>query len=85
MEEVWNANNNLHDPSSFSAGLKMCADNLAKWGKAVFGQIPKKIQEKKEKLSELLKNDTALQHGAEINNLRKEINRLLDDEEVWWQ
>ncbi|XP_030945823.1 uncharacterized protein LOC115970311 [Quercus lobata] len=30
VEEVWNANNNLHDPSSFSVGLKMCADNLAK-------------------------------------------------------
>ena len=33
----------------------------------------------------MLKNDTALQNGAEINNLRKEINHLLDDEEVWWQ
>ena len=51
----------------------------------MFRQIPKKIQEKKEKLGELLKNDTALQHGTEINKLRKEINLLLDDEEVWWQ
>ena len=85
IEEVWGANTNLHDPSGFSAGLKMCANNLAKWGKDVFGQIPKKIREKKEKLGELLKNDIALQNGAEINNLRKEINHLLDDEEVWWQ
>ncbi|XP_023927230.1 uncharacterized protein LOC112038639 [Quercus suber] len=69
IEEVWRANSNLHDPSSFSAGLK----------------IPKKIQEKKEKLGELLRDDIALQNGIEINKLRKDINLLLDDEEVWWQ
>nr|XP_023881476.1 uncharacterized protein LOC111993880 [Quercus suber] len=85
VEEVWNANTNLHDQSGFSARLKVCVDNLAKWGKFVFRQIPKKIQEKKERLGDLLKNDTALQNGAEINKLRKEINLLLDDEEVWWQ
>ena len=85
IEEVWNANSNLHDPSRFSAGLKVCADSLAKWGNSVFRQIPKKIQEKKERLGELLRDDTALQNGAEINKLRKEINLLLDDEEVWWQ
>ena len=33
----------------------------------------------------MLKNDTALQNGAEINELRKDINLMLDDEEVWWQ
>ena len=85
IEEVWGANTNLYDPSGFSAGLKMCVDNLAKWGKDVFGQIPKKIREKKEKLSELIKDDFAIQNGAEINKLRKEINHLLDDEELWWQ
>ena len=84
VEEVWNTNKNLHDPSGFSAGLKMCANNLAKWGKSVFRQILKKIQEKKARLGELVKNDTALQNGAEINKLRKEINLLLDDEELWW-
>jgi len=51
----------------------------------VFRQIPKKIQEQKARLGELLKNDTALQNGAEINKLRKEINLLLDDKELWWQ
>lgn len=85
VEEIWNANTNLHDPSGFSAGLKECADNLAKWGKYVFRKIPKKIQEKKAMLGELLKNDIARQNGVEINKLRKEINLLLDDEELWWQ
>ena len=76
---------NLHDLSGFSIGLKKCVDNLAKWGKSVFRQIPKKIQEKKAMLDELLKNETARQNGAEINKLRKEINLLLDDKELWWQ
>ena len=84
MKEVWNSNTVSHDPSSLSAGLKVCADRLAKWGSSVFWQIPKKIQEKKERLGELLRNDTSLQNGAEINELRKEINIMLDDEEVWW-
>ena len=85
IKEVWNTNSISHDPSSFSARLKVCADRLAKWGSSVFKQIPKKIQEKKESLGELLRNDTTLQNEAEINELRKEINLLLDDEEVWWQ
>ena len=54
IEEVWNANSNLHDPGSFSAGLNVCANRLDKWGKSVFRKIPKKIQETKERLGELL-------------------------------
>ena len=57
---------NLHDLSGFSVGLKKCVDNLAKWGKSVFRQIPKKIQEKKAMLDELLKNETARQNGAMV-------------------
>ena len=85
IEEVWRANTNLHDPSSFSTGLKICANSLSKWGKSAFGQIPRKIKEKQATLSELTKTDTAGQNGAEINRLRKEINTLLDDEELLWR
>ena len=31
IEEVWRANANLHDPSSFSIGLKNCACSLSRW------------------------------------------------------
>ena len=34
------------------------------------------------RLCVLLRNDTTFQNGAEINELRKEINLMLDDEEV---
>ena len=82
---MWRANVNLHDPSSFSSGLKNCASSLSKWGMSVFGQIPRKLKEMQDSLSVLTKEDTAGQNGAEINRIRKEINGLLDDEELWWQ
>ena len=39
---------NLHDLSGFSIGLKKCVDNLAKWGKSVFKQIPKRYKRRKQ-------------------------------------
>ena len=85
VDAVWRENVNLHDPSSFSSGLKNCASSLSKWGMSVFGQIPRKLKEMQESLSVLTREDTAGQNGAEINRIRKEINGLLDDEELWWQ
>lgn len=84
IEEAWRASTNLHDPCGLNARLKNCANSLSKWGKSIFGQIPSKIKEKQAILSELTKNDTVGQNGAEINRLRKEVNILLDDKELWW-
>ena len=50
----------------------------------VFGHISKKIEEKKKNLHKLTVQDKEGQNGAEINRLKKEINELLDGEEVWW-
>ena len=51
----------------------------------VFGQIPKKIQEKRENLNSLVSRDRYGSLGGDINKLRKEINELLDSEEIKWQ
>ena len=51
----------------------------------VYGHIPKKIEEKKKYLHKLTVQDKEGQNGVEINKLKKEINELLDGEEVWWQ
>ena len=51
----------------------------------VYGNIPKEIEEKKKYLHKLTMQDKEGQNGAEINSLKKEINELLDGEEVWWQ
>jgi len=50
----------------------------------VFGQIPKKIQEKRETLNTLVYRGRNGSLGGEINILRKEINELLDSEEIKW-
>ena len=51
----------------------------------VFGQIPKKIQEKRETVNTLVNRDRNGSLGGDINKLRKEINELLDSEEIKWQ
>ena len=50
----------------------------------VFGQIPKRIQEKRETLRNLVCRDKNGRLGNEINMLRKEINELLESEEIKW-
>ena len=85
IEQVWNEGTGLNNPSGLITGLRQCADALSKWGNSVFGQIPKKIQKKKKALSALTKDDIDRQNGAEINRVWREINELLDKEEMWWQ
>ena len=50
----------------------------------VFRQIPKQIQKKREILSTLVCRDKDGSLGSEINVIRKEINELLDNEEIMW-
>ena len=65
--------------------LRIVIALLSKWGLSAFVQISRKIKEMQDSLSVLTKEDTTGQNGAEINRIRKEINILLDDEELWWQ
>ena len=85
IEEVWNSGSNLGTSSGFAARLKQCSSALSSWSMGVYGNIPKEIEEKKKYLHKLTMQDKEGQNGAEINSLKKEINELLDGEEVWWQ
>ena len=58
---------------------------LSRWNLLVFGKVPKKIQEKRRSLSNLVQRDRNGSLGREINVLQKEINDLLDSEEIIWQ
>ena len=51
---------------------------------ATFGKVPKQIQKKKA-LNNMVARDTDGSMGREINKLRREINDLLDSEEIMWQ
>ena len=57
---------------------------LSVWNKEVIGNIPKKIQERRKRLNALTTQDQDGSHGAEINQIRKELNDLLDSEEMLW-
>ena len=65
-------------------GLKRCASNLAMWNKAAFGQVPRQIHNKRKTLNVLVLRDHDGSLGGKINKMRKEINDLLNSEEIIW-
>ena len=56
----------------------MCSSDL------VVGNISKKLAEKRKALNSITNVDRQGCRGAEINQLRKEINDLLDSKETIW-
>ena len=76
-------NLDLSTPEGVMANLCSCAAELSKWSSNVFGQIPKKIQAKRNELNSLTLQDKDGALSSEINCLRREINDLLDDEEIY--
>ena len=84
IQEVWDGCQELNSPSGIATRLIHCAENLSRWNKMVFGQIPKQIQKKRETLNTLVCRDKDGSLGSEINVIRKEINELLDSEEIMW-
>ena len=64
--------------------LRICAVELSRWNSTVYGQIPKKIQDKRNRLEALAMWEEDEELSLEINRLRGEINDLLDDEEMYW-
>ena len=85
IEEVWKDGSSRGTLDGLCEGLKQCASTLTSWSKSNFGRISKRIKEKKEALGRLIEHNDDRQNGVEINRLRKEVNELLDEEEVWWQ
>ena len=83
IEVAWCSRSNLSTPKGIASTLSDCAVDLKAWSLAAFGQIPKVIQEKRKKLSSLIQLDNDGSLGEEINQVRKEINDLLDSEEIY--
>ena len=74
----------LSTPEGIAENLKTCATELSRWNSAVYGQILKKIQDKRNRLNALALRERDGDLSLEINRLRGEINALLDDEEIYW-
>ena len=49
------------------------------------GRFQRRYRRKKRAISELIKGDSEGQNGPEINRLRRKVNNLVDEEEMWWQ
>ena len=64
--------------------LKRCASDLSSWSSLVYGHFPNKIQSKRNALSALTQQDKNGELSAKIRNLRRELNELLEDEELYW-
>ncbi|KAL0012555.1 hypothetical protein SO802_007663 [Lithocarpus litseifolius] len=84
IEAAWCIGSDLSSPKGIASALATCAADLKTWSSAAFGQIPKVIQDKRKKLSSLIQLDNDGSLGEEINQARKEINDLLDSEEIYW-
>ena len=74
---------NVNTSEGMVVALNACAIDFKAWSSATFGQIPKKIQEKRKRISSLVQADTDGLLGDEINQTRKEINELLNSEEIY--
>ena len=84
VEAAWNRGCLSNTPEGIAANLSLCASELSIWSKDVIGNIPKKIQEKRKLLHSLTVQDRDGSHSVAINELRKELNGLLDSEETLW-
>ena len=84
IQDVWKSQLGVHSPIELIGGLKECADILTKWSQNDLGFCSKKIQGKRKLLQEAVQADHDGSRAEEIDSLRREINELLDEEEIRW-
>ena len=84
IEASWGFRVDLSTPDGISENLRICAAELSRWNSTVYGQIPKKIQDNRNRLNALAIREKDGDLSLEINKLKGEINALLDDEEIYW-
>ena len=84
IQEVWKNHSGMHSSSGLVEGLNDCASGLVRWNCSDLGHIPQKIQEKRKSLQAMIQADLDGSNGEEIDRIRKEINELLDVEEIKW-
>ena len=85
IEAVWDLSTLSATLEGIASNLKRCAIALTNWNQNVVRNISKQIQEKRRALNTLTMDDQQGTRGADINQLRKEINDLLDNEETIWR
>ena len=74
----------MSTPEGIMENLKLSASKLSNWSSSVYSHIPKKIQSKWNALSTLTQQDKNGELSSKIRTLRRELNELLDDKELYW-
>ena len=83
IESFWGMGVDLSTLEGIMVNLKCCASELSSWSSSIYDHIPKKIQSKRNALSALMQQDKNGELSAEIRNLIRELNELLEDEELY--
>ena len=84
IKNAWKGSLHQGTPEGIATSLQNCTADLVRWNKLVFGYVPKQIQSKRKALNALTLQDRNGIMGKEINSLRREINDLLNCEEILW-
>jgi hypothetical protein len=80
VQQAWHSNNvNLQDK------LQNTLDCLSHWGKQKFGNLPNRIKRSQDELQHLNEQMTHNNQMIQIREKEKEIDELLQCEEMWWQ
>ena len=72
IQGAWDGQD-LNSSTGIAARLRCCVENLFKWNKMVFGQIPKKIQEKRENLNSPVSRDRYGSLGLSLINYGRKL------------
>ena len=83
IESLWGIGVDFSTLEGIMENLKHCALKLSSWSSSVYGHIPKKIQSKRNALNNLTQQDKYGDLSAEIWTLRRELNELLEDKELY--
>ncbi|XP_030946656.1 uncharacterized protein LOC115971101 [Quercus lobata] len=84
IRNAWEGGLHQGTPGSIATCLQNCVADLERWNKSIFSYVPKQIRCKRKALNDLTLQDRKGVMGKEVNSLRREINNLLNCEEILW-
>nr|XP_023879274.1 uncharacterized protein LOC111991717 [Quercus suber] len=85
VEMAWSVDSTVGDCYSTQDRIRNCQHQLQWWGKNVFGNLKKQINEKQTSLQCLENRNTLHEDAVNIQSLRREINELLERESAMWK
>ncbi|XP_012847426.1 PREDICTED: uncharacterized protein LOC105967373 [Erythranthe guttata] len=85
IRENWHANVSQQTSLDQWSNLEHCKLGLLRWSRVSFGCVRDRIRKLKEKIVKLKKRVLTAETKSEIHDLSRELDELLDKEEVMWR